>query len=559
MYEAGPADEAAAVSGLLYDAAADQIVVDPERLLSYSAAPLAHLLVHEATHVVYDARSREASAMTVREMDALLRSCREVSVRFRIAAEVVAYVNQAAWISAQPDPSALIATAPPSEQLAAAVRAASGGEFEKRAFVALVRENAESIDPPAPGTPPCSPAPVVLRGPRRGAPLDAWSAVPEFSATRSILDSLGRGGAKLKHEGRRARGLCLPWPVLRIVAATLLAAGCASAEKDGGSENAATVGDPRDASIDRSSPSGSGGATSSGDGASTSGAAGAPGDGSALPYPVGKCPEGLPGPTLVNVPALAGRTYCIDATEVTRGQYQEFVEARYAKQFMPVAPACDGGFAEGTQVACEDVELPSCDGNVYEPTERLVVPENTLCEGGACPEPGTDLGCTWWLTGMDDYPINCIDWCDAAGYCEWAGKRLCGAIGSVSEFITACEGWWHEAPWSPGAYSASGRDDLAACNFDHGDAYEGLAPVGALKTCEGGFPGLFDLKGNVYEFASSPLDCCGALGGAFTSVHVNLPFRDTYTECRSMLPVGPTTVQHNIGFRCCADALPVDP
>jgi hypothetical protein len=69
---------------------------------------------------------------------------------------------------------------------------------------------------------------------------------------------------------------------------------------------------------------GSGGVSSSADAMAVGGAigtggatGGAAGTGIELPYPVGKCAEGLPGPALVNVPSRTG-TYCIDATEVTR-------------------------------------------------------------------------------------------------------------------------------------------------------------------------------------------------------------------------------------------------
>jgi formylglycine-generating enzyme len=363
---------------------------------------------------------------------------------------------------------------------------------------------------------------------------------------------------------------------LALVLAATLAVGCSKKDDEGGARNASTVGDapaafPEDAGGGGVTP-GTGGAPSSTGGAGTGEPAPTGGSGGMTterppwpPYPLGKCPEGLPGPPLVAVPGPLG-SYCIDATEVTRGQYQRFVEAGYTKQVDPQEQGvkCVDGEFEGTQLSCDAEELSrACEGNVYEPTERVTQPP----AGSPCLADGTcqavDRGCTWWLEGMDDYPINCIDWCDAAGYCEWAGKRLCGsaALGR-NELRIACEGRWLAGQDFEGSSWNSGywlTNDLAACNYDHGDPYDGLSPVGALKTCEGGYPGIFDLKGNVYEFVEAGAGSSfTALGGAFDSVELNVSVGGwtSPTGCDAYQGASARDVFHNVGFRCCADVLP---
>jgi formylglycine-generating enzyme len=366
-----------------------------------------------------------------------------------------------------------------------------------------------------------------------------------------------------------------------VAVAALLSGGCAVKDDEGGARNAATERDSGPSPAEPSgeagphggaSQGGTGGMTNTGGSTSIGGSepvatGGAPRE--VVPYPpvpLDKCPEGLPGPALVPVPGPSG-TYCIDATEVTLAQYRRFVEAGYTRQIDPMerGTRCVDGYFEGTQARCDAEEIAStCDGNLYEPTERVIWPP----AGAPCHEDGTcgevrDMGCVWWLDGMDDYPINCIDWCDAAGYCEWAGKRLCGSAAfGRSELIIACEGgWWAgqdfaDSSWDPGTYWASGWNDVSSCNFAHDDPYEGLAPVGALKGCEGGYPGLFDLKGNVYEFLERSSNGFPAAGGAYDQFNQDLsPPYTNPTLCGSGKWLTPPAVSHNVGFRCCADAL----
>jgi formylglycine-generating enzyme len=148
--------------------------------------------------------------------------------------------------------------------------------------------------------------------------------------------------------------------------------------------------------------------------------------------------------------------FCIDAHEVSRSSYDAFVTAK------------------GADYAGQRAECAS--NQSYAPTSTLV--------GG--------------LT----MPVVGIDFCDAAAYCAWAGKRLCGGIGgaplpygasAVSEWEAACSaGQSKKYP-----YGASYVAGLCAVEN---------APVrstAAATLCEGGYPGLFEMVGNVWEYTDT--------------------------------------------------------
>jgi hypothetical protein len=116
------------------------------------------------------------------------------------------------------------------------------------------------------------------------------------------------------------------------------------------------------------------------------------------------CPEGLPGPDLVRLTAPGGR-YCMDAREVSFGEYAAFLEA--AKSKPPATPK-----------GCEWNESL---------TPNLI-------------EKGTDMFPThfcyrwqWQPEQTPDQAVHCVDFCDALTYCTWAGKRLCGKLGASTE------------------------------------------------------------------------------------------------------------------------------
>jgi formylglycine-generating enzyme required for sulfatase activity len=172
---------------------------------------------------------------------------------------------------------------------------------------------------------------------------------------------------------------------------------------------------------------------------------------------------------------------------------------------------------------------------------------------------GQPAVCSWNTSYWDDarafnpgdWPISYVDWCDARAYCEWAGKHLCGRIagGPISEadlYDPAVHQWFLAC----GGPSGSTHPNTSAdCNSNGGT--DNLAPVGSFTGCEGFYPGLFDLEGNVAEWvdscdddgASDAEDTCRAMGGA---IFDNQSFcTEDYDNARADVAV-------SYGLRCCS-------
>jgi formylglycine-generating enzyme required for sulfatase activity len=280
-----------------------------------------------------------------------------------------------------------------------------------------------------------------------------------------------------------------PLPIA-IALAAAAAAGCGSDVLVGAQAGSTTT-----AAGGAGSPGAGGGSSSGGGVAGAGGRAG--------------CPD-LAGPTMVRVD-----DFCIDSTEVTNAQYAEFLAEAPPVETQPLY--CYDGMWFNLS---------------FEPSS------------GWPPEPG-----------KENYPVVWVDWCDARMYCEWAGKRLCGRIGgghaeywppsykdaSISQWYRACSAGTQAYPY--------GDDfEIGRCNDGWGGTGE-TAAVGSFPGCEGGYPGLFDMSGNVAEYEDACSDepgepKCRARGGTFNAIAAD----GTANRCDFVF-VGADN--EFVGLRCC--------
>lgn len=233
-----------------------------------------------------------------------------------------------------------------------------------------------------------------------------------------------------------------------------------------------------------------------------------------------RCPTGM-----VAIPSPGFSSYCMDATEVTYGEYAEFVADQ---------PPFDNDLCEFNV-------------NGYTP-EELWPPESD--QGDAA------------LPNYIQKPVRHVDWCDAAAYCSFKNKRLCGSIdggpGNVALLDSFLDDQWYNACTALGTneypYGDNFIDD--SCSESVTDASSLPDNVrqhaGAVITsCQGGSAGIYQMSGNIAEWvdacvgATGAGDTCAIRGGSFASTDA------AEVLCSADALVARDTTAADIGFRCC--------
>jgi formylglycine-generating enzyme required for sulfatase activity len=164
-------------------------------------------------------------------------------------------------------------------------------------------------------------------------------------------------------------------------------------------------------------------------------------------------------------------------------------------------------------------------------------------------EPSPTYGpvCTWnssltpeyeWPPGdKGSHPVVGVDWCDAWEYCNAVGKRLCRG-----EFEDPGDTEWANVCSSSGA---SGY--FASCHMDPGTT----VPVASKNGCQGSaepYAGIFDLIGNVGEWEMS---CeSGTTGTSQKVCHVR-GYGPDPAGCDQTLQLAREATNNYVGFRCC--------
>lgn len=128
-------------------------------------------------------------------------------------------------------------------------------------------------------------------------------------------------------------------------------------------------------------------------------------------------------------------------------------------------------------------------------------------------------------------PAQFISYFQAKRACENSGKRLC----TSAEQQTACGS----------AYPYGSTYDATACNgLDAGNG--AVVPTGSMPRCQGSVPGLYDMSGNVLEWAQCDAQHCWRSSGTIASDALTL-------KCSTVSDTYASSALVSEGFRCCQD------
>ncbi len=203
------------------------------------------------------------------------------------------------------------------------------------------------------------------------------------------------------------------------------------------------------------------------------------------------------------------------------------------------------------------------------PVGAIPYPAGSIAWSGAVTEPLSTLGCNWSAApgARETHPINCVTWATALAFCVWDGGRLpteaewefaARARPAAALSVPRRFPWGDEEPQGSPTLPCD-RAQWAQCVGDDGGATKRVGSFAATA-------GLFDVAGNVYEWAADvyrDYSDTGCWGGASRTNPLCLAAgvsdfvirggswrADMSTYLRGASRGHTTTPYPNIGFRC---------
>ncbi|MGB8296935.1 MAG: SUMF1/EgtB/PvdO family nonheme iron enzyme [Polyangia bacterium] len=251
-------------------------------------------------------------------------------------------------------------------------------------------------------------------------------------------------------------------------------------------------------------------------------------------------------------------------------------------------PIPGGTFWMGDQEIAKPVHKVTLSPFCIDKTEVTVAAFRACVQAGDCPPPSATAHwesidpiertrwsqfCTWDKTGLDQHPINCVDWKQASAYCEWTGGRL----PTEAEWEYAARGndgrsypWGNKAPdatrlnaCGSECVSTMVRKRLDATRtpmYTGDDGWPATAPAGSYPKGASPF-GVLDMAGNVWEWTADSFSsysdeavtnpqrsqdaASGVTRGGGWDSHVP---SGVHAAARTWLP--PAFRSGSLGFRC---------